>query len=581
MLTLKNFDKQIVDPILQRGKDYFTQGNVSSLEEVVDQYWTAEVEGSETYNVEVTLENGDGIQKYSCDCPFEGEMCKHVVAVLFALRKEVKTVVGTAKPVKPKIEVFESILRDLTEKEVKDFVHGYATKNKEFKLDFELFFAEKDSRVDVEKKYADILKKLIRKHSAQGFIDYRSSVELSREVNRLLETGTEYLVKNNVRDAFIIAKTIIGPLMEAVAYSDDSSGGIGDNIFGAIQILEAIANHEKASFEIKEQVFNYTRNELGNGEYFNYGDFGYQLFGVFRKLGMQINKIDVVLGFMDVRGSGDGYDREFFILNKVGFLREIGRVEEAEKLVMQHMDIVEIREGQVELAIERKDYPLAKRLITEGIRIAQEIGHIGTESKWEEILLRIAHEENDTLTVRTLSRKFAFKGIFSKDHYRKWKSTFPETDWKEVIEDYIAVTIKRVTDEWNRTKNNYYWKPTFPPVLEAIGNVYIEEGYAERLFELVKQRDYLDITLQYQPHLVKDFRAELLEMYVVQLEEFGVGSNGRGEYKDLVRKMKAIIKDIPEGKTKILGVAQKLKGMFSSKPKRPALLEELDTILKG
>jgi hypothetical protein len=70
-------------------------------------------------------------------------------------------------------------------------------------------------------------------------------------------------------------------------------------------------------------------------------------------------------------------------------------------------------------------------------------------------------------------------------------------------------------------------------------------------------------------------------MYVVQLEEFGVGSNGRGEYKDLVRKMKAIIKDIPEGKTKILGVAQKLKGMFSSKPKRPALLEELDTILKG
>src|SRR3954464_11464313 len=87
MLTLDNFDTQIDPVIVQRGENYYYDGNVISIEEIEDNTWDAEVEGTELYNVEVKLKNKT-ITTYSCDCPYDGVTCKHVVAVLFTLRDE-------------------------------------------------------------------------------------------------------------------------------------------------------------------------------------------------------------------------------------------------------------------------------------------------------------------------------------------------------------------------------------------------------------------------------------------------------------------------------------------------------------
>ena len=149
MLTLQNFEKQLNQSILQRGKQYYQQKAVGTLEESEKDTWMAEVEGSETYSVEVTLKDNNEISGYFCDCPYEGT-CKHVVAVFFALRDEIKT--QQTKPTKtPKKDIFENLLQTISAKEFQDFVSSYATKNKNFKTEFELFFAEKDNRIDVEK----------------------------------------------------------------------------------------------------------------------------------------------------------------------------------------------------------------------------------------------------------------------------------------------------------------------------------------------------------------------------------------------------------------------------------------------
>lgn len=87
MLTLDNFEIQIASVIVQRGRGYYNNGSVISIEETDDNTWTAEVEGTQLYTVEVTLKNKT-ITDYSCDCPYDGGTCKHVVAVLFTLRDE-------------------------------------------------------------------------------------------------------------------------------------------------------------------------------------------------------------------------------------------------------------------------------------------------------------------------------------------------------------------------------------------------------------------------------------------------------------------------------------------------------------
>ena len=583
MLTLKNFEKQLDQVILQRGKKYYDQKAVVSIEESETDTWIAEVEGSETYSVEVTLKNSNEISEYFCDCPYD-DACKHVVAVFFALRDEMK--IQQSKPREtPKKDIFENLLQTISAKEYQDFVRRYALQNKNFKAEFELFFASKDSRIDVEKKYADLTGKIIRKYTEGGFIYYRSASGLSKEIDKLLAGGFANAAKNNFRDAFSLAKVVLKTMLEAITACDDSNGNLGGTIDNSINLIAAVAEAKTAAPDMKEQVFNFLLTELSNKEYFNYGDFGYNLFFVFQNLAVQLNKSEAFLGFIDEQlpslyGDYESYRKEYFQKSKIEFLKATGKAGEAERLIQQNLDIADIRQGEVNKSIDKKDFASAKKLIAGGIKIANEKNHPGTVDHWKKELLRVAVLEKDILTIRHYTKYFAFDRGFSKDYYQQWKHTFPVAEWKEVIESYIKKNIEKITHDWNQNKISY-WRPTHhPPLLQNLAPVYIEEKYLDRLLALVQQENSLNTTLDYHTYLVKIYPKELLKLYLPAFEEYGMKSNGRSDYADLVSKMKKVIKDIPEGKEKILAIAQAFKDKFSYKPRRPAMIEELNKILQ-
>jgi hypothetical protein len=63
---------------------------VDNVEHNYPDTWTAEVEGSDLYTVEIKLNNGE-IVSWECDCPYDyGDICKHVVAVLLYIRDNKK-----------------------------------------------------------------------------------------------------------------------------------------------------------------------------------------------------------------------------------------------------------------------------------------------------------------------------------------------------------------------------------------------------------------------------------------------------------------------------------------------------------
>ncbi len=82
--------------ILERGQAYFAEGRVSELERAEDGY-TAIVNGTEEYEVEILLDDEDSIEDMLCDCPYaeDGNYCKHMAAVLFAVE---------AKPLTKKVK---------------------------------------------------------------------------------------------------------------------------------------------------------------------------------------------------------------------------------------------------------------------------------------------------------------------------------------------------------------------------------------------------------------------------------------------------------------------------------------------
>ena len=76
---------------------------------------------------------------------------------------------------------------------------------------------------------------------------------------------------------------------------------------------------------------------------------------------------------------------------------------------------------------------------------------------------------------------------------------------------------------------------------------------------------------------VKIYPSELSSLYFPLLESAANKAGSRSEYAHLVTKMKMIVKDIPDSKTKIVAIAQALKAKY---PRRPAMIEELNKILK-
>ena len=580
-MTIENFEKHINSTILKRGYDYYNNGLVDELDED-DHFWTAEVYGSEDYSVEITLDDKGEISDYICDCPYDGDLCKHVVAVCYAIREEKAKRMKTKpleKPAKSKKNTFEALLDKISLDEYKNFIRSHVKQDKDFKTQFELFFSDKDDSVDIEQKYRDLIRKLSRKFHDHGYFDYTSSRALSMAIDGIILKGREMIAGNNFRDAFLLGKAVLTEMISIYPNCDDSNGDVGGTFSETIELFEAISSSDQAAIDLKQQVFDFLKNELNNRAYFAYGDFGYDLFRVFHDLALQLRQTKDFVEFIDNRcknltGKYDDYQKEFLLKEKISFYREIGHDDRVNELVQQNMDIVEVRNGEVNKAINRKDYREAKRLIAEGIKIAEGKGHPGTVDQWKKELLRIAKLENDMETIRQLTRYFAFDRGFSKEYYRQWRQTYPETEWKDVVEKVIADLTGEAIE---RHKKSYWSDKRNPAILSDIAPILIEEEYWDRLLTHVQTEHYLDTILKYHEHLVKRFPKELLALYLPEFKRAGVHVNDRSQYADLAGKMLRVMTDIPEGKEKIQAVASELIAQY---PRRPAMIDELNKILK-
>ena len=141
-MRLDDFENEISAVIFRRGEDYYENGLVEDLEEVAPGRWNAVVEGTTDYETEVCIKNGE-IVSWDCDCPYDGYMCKHVVAVLLAVRDE-----GTGFSDYEEVRTEQEQLSQddaavsgdlmarislLTEKQLREFVGKYAQKDAVFK----------------------------------------------------------------------------------------------------------------------------------------------------------------------------------------------------------------------------------------------------------------------------------------------------------------------------------------------------------------------------------------------------------------------------------------------------------------
>lgn len=579
MLTLKNFELQLSDKIVHRGREYYENAAVVDLEEREEGVWYAEVTGSDTYEVEVRVLRKNTITSYSCDCPYEGDICKHVVAVLFLLKEEISKA-SALKKGDPQKD-FKTLLQKISLEEYQEFILSHAAGNEKFRSLFERYFADKDGDKDIGKSYTQHLKSLIGSNSRGDFIDYRSVRGLAMEINGLLDEGRILLEKDNFHNAFILARTVLTEVMDLITYCDDSGGYIGDIINSAIALIKVIVEEEKVMTDVQAEIFSFIQSAVSLPVYFDYGDFGYNMLDVYFTLAIKLNKQASYLNFIDdqiKKTSKDehSYRKEYFLVRKVAFLNAIGNFSDAQALLQENLDIVDIRRGEVSRLVEKNDFSSAKQLIVEGIELARKKDHPGTVRQWEEALLHIAVLENDRDTIRYYTKHFAFDRGFHQIYYNQWKSSFGIDEWEEEIEKYIEERIAGIALQYQKNKGKLWYSPD-TLLLDVLAPIYIEEKYWDRLLSLMSQEIDLDRLLQYHDHLLNIYPIQLLTLYLPAFERKGDIVGNRREYTDLAGKMMMVIETIPEGKDEVIAIAEELCRKY---PRRPAMVQELNKVIE-
>lgn len=140
-ITLKDFEEQIDEVVLDRGLEYFELGCVKEVTPLNTYDYEAIVEGSEDYYVDLTIKNGV-VKQYLCDCPYDyGPVCKHVVAVLYYMQKNLFTIDITNedwdeeyKDTKQNTasEQVDETLDALSTSELKEFIRTICEKTKSY-----------------------------------------------------------------------------------------------------------------------------------------------------------------------------------------------------------------------------------------------------------------------------------------------------------------------------------------------------------------------------------------------------------------------------------------------------------------
>ena len=302
-MELKSFESHIPPAILQTGKNYYENGRIEaeSFEEVEDGLWMATVIDAEEYFVEIEINKQGTVKECMCDCPYEGDLCKHVVAVLYAIRDEQTLKLKEKQTIATKREKklpFQGLVKKISSDELKAFILKYGKINKRFKADFSVYFAEKDENFDLGKQVRDQIQNRINTYTKKQFIDYNSTYKLAEELEDILLQGQNFISQKNLLFATKLVMVYIQEVMPTISYADDSSGSLGDAINSGVVLLTEIAL--QAPTDLKAEIAAFLKMELRRDEYFDYGDFGENLVNLYAQLCIDIGKIDEFLGFIDV-----------------------------------------------------------------------------------------------------------------------------------------------------------------------------------------------------------------------------------------------------------------------------------------
>ncbi|WP_426449627.1 SWIM zinc finger family protein [Paenibacillus sp. S-38] len=259
-----------------------------SLRETKTNRYTARVEGSEYYEVEIELNDGGTVVDWDCTCPYDlGPVCKHQVAVLYELRDMLgaqgggvsKSSSGTGKQADLK-----TLLSGCRQEELVDLLMILARDaGVEERIRLHLGRDDVDSAVEQSRR-------LIRSHidnqrQRDGFVTYGRVSSAVRGAEMVLEKAQRELQKGAAMQAVRLALCIMEELIEFIQECDDSGGYISPLLDESLGVIaEAVLDEDLDGSVERGALFELLLEEAAKEQYDDWSDWRIEILDVCAKL---------------------------------------------------------------------------------------------------------------------------------------------------------------------------------------------------------------------------------------------------------------------------------------------------------
>ncbi len=407
------------------------------LEESDDGCYEATVAGTDDYSISVTLQKNGEISKLSCDCPYEfGNICKHEVAVLLAVKKNMKQP-AAQKPRKSKNE--KANLKELLEAQTKEtlaaLLYSMAEDDRALRQTLLLRFSERNNELELSRK---LIKEHIRRHTRRGFIEWNEADAALTGAWEVLNRADEIAQADCIR-AVRLCFVILPEVISVLDYCDDSKGGVGAVMYACTEAVRKAAEAGQTSLpkHRRDELFDLIAAEVTNDVYRGWFDIRLSLWecltlfcgdpALYQKL---FNSLEAERNALVNR---DRYDSEALARLQLQLLTQWDSKDKSRKFMLEHLHYNSFRRQAIDDAMKARDYETALRYAREGIEQDEAKQHHGYVHEWRVACFNAYKAMGDVKKMRELAEHFVKHERNGMDYYGVLKDTTPKEKWPELL----------------------------------------------------------------------------------------------------------------------------------------------------
>ena len=518
-MNIHDFEYYINQTILDRGFNYYIDGNIVDSYKRGDREYIFHVEGSDDYEVLVEIgDNGDILISY-CDCPYNfGPVCKHEAAAYFKayemLHQENEIEKVSSK--ENKRDTIHDVLNNLSKQELIHIIVNLALDDSTLENSLLFTYANGDSQLEL-KACQELIDAIVRKYTGRvGIIEYRDTGAFVHELEDIVEKARNM---ENVLVAVDIALLLLEEAIDAFSYADDSSGHIGSLATESLELIEEIVSRGDEIGNQRVKIFEKLLAQTDNEVFEDWLDYKVDLLSICSEFAddeilreQLITKIESMID----EDSGDRYShygKESMLQILFQLIEKYGTQEETEQFIYDHLQFTSFRETLLNKHLQDKNYEKVIELTKEGEKQDQNLP--GLLSKWKKYRYKALKSLSLKEEQNILAKELFFNGDF--DYYQDLKKLAANQS-----EFYTNLKLEL------KKEKGWHASSLFLKLIE-------EENDLEEILKFVKDNPiYIE---DYAEKLVKPFEEDTIEIYTNFIKSTASTSSNRRDYQGVCHKL--------------------------------------------